>query len=214
MLMNRFKKQMILTPTKCGTCSLQTFYRTQGTDAERDRDTPGWQFQRMRHGMVMPAEVEDARPEWNVMIAVRHPVNRLLSMFQYIKGNPGGWGAMRKYVQGPFEDFVAEFFNKRDEAGEPDRHSICRAPFIWVNNLTENRKYLGEVSALKQEQFTELGITAHSNKSRHRHNEVDEFAGLPTELLLRIHEWAMPDIVTFGYEPKTWQQVFIETKVC
>ena len=213
MLLNRFKKQVILTPTKCGTCSLQTFYRTQGTDAERDLNQPGWQFQRMRHGMVMPAEVTDTRVDWTVMIATRHPVNRLLSMFQYIRGNPGGWGAMRKHVQGTFEEFVAAFFDKRDEAGEPDEYYICRAPYIWVNNLTENTKYLGDVVALKQEDFAKLGITAHSNRSKIRRDEVDEFANLPTELLRRVHEWAMPDLLTFGYEPKPWQHAFIETAV-
>jgi hypothetical protein len=208
MIMNRFKKQIILTPTKCGTVTLQIFYRTPGTDAERDRDSPGWQFQRMRHGMVMPQEVYDELDKWTVMIATRHPVNRLLSIFQYIRGNPGGWGAMREYVKGSFTEFVEKFFEVREAAGEPDEYAICRAPFIWINNLTENCKYLGPVQALKQENFAALGITSHSNISKHRFVEKDVFAALPRELQQKVHDWAMPDIITFGYEPKPWQYNF------
>jgi len=204
MIMNRFKKQIIMTPTKCGTVTLQIFYRTPGTDAERDRDTPGWQFHRMRHGMVLPQEVYDELDKWNVMISVRHPVNRLLSLFQYNRGS-GAWGAMREKSQGTFTEFVEAFFDIREAAGEPDEYAICRAPFIWMNNLTENCKYLGKVTALKQEKFAEMGITSHSNISKHRFVEKDEFAALPRELLLKINEWAMPDIKTFGYEPKPWQ---------
>lgn len=210
MLMYRAKKQIIVTPTKCGTCTLQSFYRTPGTDAERDRNVDGWQFHRMRHGATLPKEVNDDRENWTVYMAVRHPVSRFKSIFQYIQGVPGGWGKMREYRHS-FLEFATKFFEFRDEAGTPTYHTVNRAPFIWTNNLSENAKFLGGIiNPLRQEDFASLGITSHSNVSGHRFSDKDTFGILPTELLQRIHEWALPDMEAYGYKPKPWQTQFCE----
>jgi hypothetical protein len=174
-------KVLIGTPTKTGTHSLEAMVRR----AEKDPSTqlrlvrmPGSKIPRHHH-MLIPEDCGSYRR----LITVRHPLDRLASLYTWLLRWPWQWKSMADEFTGlNLDEFVQWWLKIRLELGFDGEylHDMAnfgwwRSPNIWCVTLHECAEAFDPHGVIRLEHFehdlktqvrTDWGTIPHVNRSR------------------------------------------------